>query len=560
MRLHTPVVISNNPVAINAAHSRGWKVLQQDGQRIWFPGAAGVAPEPEMRIQNKSLEEPAVLGWDSVLRFIVSKVHNPMLVIETGHPLSELVLWAQRVRSWPHGVLVVEEPPSKNVEALALVSSAQGFFLPGALNAEHLRDFWAGPVLELPDTPLVPVEPHSPPPVVRRRSGVTRVLLVAYYAGASSGVSVQRPNYWFEEMEKLAGGTVTVDVAVAVSWPDAPDRVHVVPDLGSATISEKGPLEPWAQNVAELSRANGHSFTQQAAFWAYALEEYFDDRRDDFDVVVITGNPFPPFEFARYAKRRWYAATVLDYRDPFSMNPRAAMSDAAHTVARYVEVGWNHMADIVTTVNERCAEWVQADPQTRIEVIRNGFDERDGLPELVAEREAGRIRFAHAGRFYGISPPDEFIRALSTHGAELHQLGSQLDYDGPTVRNRGSVPRGEVVPVLTGMDCGVTFSSELGFETPTKVFDYLAAGLDILILYRGNPAESALAEMLDGVRGVHWVVDDEATIGSFLSEYTPTRHLGRERRLRFSRSASTTTMLDLVRELADHSFPLSPPE
>lgn len=559
MKLYTPVVVSNDEAVIGTARARGWKILRQDGQRIWFPTGAAVAPEPEMRIQNKSLDEPAVLGWDSVLRFILDMVHNPMLIVETGHPLSELALWAKRVRGWPHGVLVGNELPGKNVEGLALTSSAHGFFFAGSLTPEELRTSWVGPIIELPDAPLVSVERGCQTPVVRRKSGVTRVLLVAYYAGTCSGVSVQRPNYWFEEMEALSGGAVTVDMAVAVPWPDAPARVHVVPDLGSASLSGKGPLEPWAQNVMELSRANGHSFTQQAAFWAYALEEYFEARRDEFDVVIITGNPFPPFEFARYAKRRWYAATVLDYRDPFSMNPRAGFAEVPRAVARYVEIGWNFMADVVTTVNERCAEWVQADPNTRIEVVRNGFDERDGLAELPAERSGGAVRFVHAGQFYAISPPDELVRALPVHGDEFHQVGPQLDIDGEGAHNHGVLPRSEVAQVLAGMDCGVTFSSELGFETPTKVFDYLAAGLDVLVMYRGDPENSALAAMLDGVEGVHWVQDEPAAIVAFLEAYEPTRHPDPERRLQFSRWASATKLVDIVTELDDHSFSLRLP-
>ncbi len=553
MKLYTPVVVSNDPAVIEAARSRKWKILRQDGQRIWFPTGGGVAPEVEMRIQNKSLEEPAVLGWDSVLRFILSMVHNPMLVIETGSPLSELALWAEKVRGWPHALLVADELPGKNLEGLALTSSARGFFLPKSLTATQLGTSWSGPIVELPDTPLIALSPPAPVPLAVRRDGVTRVLIVAYYAGPCTGVSVQRPNYWFEEMERLSGGRVSVDIAVAVQWPDAPERVHVVPDLGSATVAGRGPLVQWAQNTLELSRANGQSFTQQAALWSHALEGYFDSRSDEFDVVIITGNPFPPFEFARYAKRRWYARTILDYRDPFSMNPRAAFGEVAQAVARHVEIGWNHMADVVTSVNDRCAEWVQADPSIRVEVIRNGYDERLGLPELADERAAGPIRFVHAGQFYGVTPPDTFVQAVTDVGSEFHQVGSGLEVEA--VRNHGMLPHSDMVSVLSTMDCGVTFSSELGFETPTKVFDYLAAGLEVLVLYRGDADDSALARMLEGVEGVHWVLDDRPAILEFLEAYgPPPSHRDLERRLKYSRSASTLELVGIIREIDDHSF------
>ena len=559
MRLHTPVVISNDEEVAAAARVRGWKVLQHEGKDIWFsPDAATTLPEPAMRLQSFSVRAAALPGWMAVERFIANHVHNPLLIVETDHPLSEFALWALRIHGWPHGVLVSDALPILAVDPLARISSAEGYFFPKELQRTDMEHSWPGLVEELPHTPLIPVVRHRQPSPSRRRTGVTRVLLVAYYAGRFRGVGAQRPNYWFEEMEKLSGGEVTVDIAVGVPWPDPPDRVHSVPDLGSASLVGTAPLEQWAITAQQLSAANGLSHTQAAVFWSTALEEYFDARQDHYDVVIITGNPFGYFEFARYAKKRWYAATILDYRDPFAMNPRIAYTPEAQEVARYVEIGWNHMADAVTSVNEHCAEWIQGGPDLRIEVIRNGFDERAGLPVIIP-RKAGVVRFVHAGQYYRVSPPDVFVHAVNEAGAEFHQVGGRLKKKHGVVHNHGMIPRGAVVDVLATMDCGVTFSSEMGFETPTKVFDYLAAGLDVLVLYRGNPEESALAAILEGVEGIHWVKDAPETIRAFLEHYTtPRRHPDISRRLKFSRKASTLQLLELVKELGDHSFHLPP--
>ncbi|MDO5735016.1 MAG: hypothetical protein Q4P15_00915 [Propionibacteriaceae bacterium] len=556
MRLHTPVVISNDEAVLAVAQARGWKILRHDGTDIWFPTGSAVTPEPAMHLQGFSARLPFVNGWTDVLRFIASQAHNPLLIVEVHHPLSEFALWAQRVHGWPHGVLIADRLPVLGVDELARVSTAEGFFFPKELQRSDVENTWPGLVLELPSTPLLPVVRHEQPGVARRKTGVTRVLLVAYFAGRFRGVGAQRPNYWFEEMERLSGGAVSVDIAVGVPWPDAPERVHHVPDLGSASVVTGQPLEQWAITAQQLSAANALSHTQVGVFWAAALEEYFEARHDHYDVVIITGNPFGYFEFARYAKRRWYAATILDYRDPLTMNPRVDFTPTAKNVARHVEIGWNHMADAVTSVNERCAEWVQGDPDLRVEVIRNGFDERVGLPEILPRKE-GPIRFVHAGQFYVVSPPDGLIKAIAECEAEFHQVGGVLAQHSGAVTNHGMVSRSDVVELLATMDCGVTFSSETGFETPTKVFDYLAAGLDVMVLYRGNPETSALASMLVGVEGVHWVEDSTEAITAFLSLYrNPTRHDDATRRLRFARKTSTLQLVDLVKELGDHSFQL----
>lgn len=60
--------------------------------------------------------------------------------------------------------------------------------------------------------------------------------------------------------------------------------------------------------------------------------------------------------------------------------------------------------------------------------------------------------------------------------------------------------------------------------------------------------------MLDGVEGVHWVHDDEESIGRFLDGYTPQRHDDPDRARRFSRESTSRILLDLITELGDHSF------
>lgn len=84
-------------------------------------------------------------------------------------------------------------------------------------------------------------------------------------------------------------------------------------------------------------------------------------------------------------------------------------------------------------------------------------------------------------------------------------------------------------------------------------FDYLALGLDILVLHRGADG-TAMAAMLDGVEGVHWVRDEVESIREFLAGYEPRRHPDPARAEPFTRRASALKLLDLIRELGDHSF------
>lgn len=562
MTLYTPVVFTDGDDAMEAlATARGWRIIRQQGTTLTFAGTSTSIqiPAPTMSILKGALEPAPAGRWSSVLTWIRQQVLNPMLVVGPNHPMNDLALWAHRALGWPHAAWINDVYPALTPSGLALVTSAEGVVFTSDSAAAGFRAKWPTPVTELPSDSMILVAPAPAVRAARRQPGVTRVLLVAYYAGPSPTVGVQRINYWFENLARLSEGTIEVDLALATPWPDAPAGVHRVPDLGPALASERtGSLAAWGRAQLESVTRAGATHSQDTAFWHLGLEAYFDARQDEYDVVVCSGNPFAYFEFARYAKRRWYAKTILDYRDPFALNPRTAFREGQRGRAVQIEAGWNMMADAVTVVNDVCRELVvPVAPDQRIEVIPNGFDER-AQPDIVDQVRTpdSPIKLAHAGQIFPITPADTLLRAIAGRPVEFHHMGAPVaDPLGATVVNHGRLPRAEVLERFGGLDCGVAYSTASGIETPTKVFDYLAAGLDVLLLHRGDGYEdSALAQMLDGVPGIHWVHDEEAAIADFLDGYQPQRHLDPQRAARFSRRQSTLRLIEVLRELGDHAY------
>lgn len=206
-------------------------------------------------------------------------------------------------------------------------------------------------------------------------------------------------------------------------------------------------------------------------------------------------------------------------------------------------------------VNQGCADVVvRGGPDTRIEIIPNGFDERVKVPEPTAPQDHAPIRLSHAGQIYRITPPDHLLQAIAGTDIEFHQVGAAITENfGASVVHHKRVPRVDALRILSETDCGVTFLGDSGIETPTKLFDYLALGLDVLVLHRGYEG-TAMASMLDGVEGIHWVHDDVQSIREFLSTYRPRRHPDPARAERFTRKTSSLQLIDLIRELGDHSF------
>ncbi len=555
MTLHTPVVITDDEAVAAAARSRSWPVVHRDGNtlRLTGVGQSIPLPEPSMRIEAGSLSGPHVAGWKLVLDWLEKHLHRPMMVVEPNGWAQDLALWSASSRGWPVAAWVHGEPavvPAAG--AVALVASSAGvLFLSNDIRSRFTSG-WRSTVTDLPDTPLIDVaRPAAPTPSVRRE-GVTRVLLVAYFAGDNPTVGAQRPTYWFEMLEELSGGDITVDLATAAPWDAPGGRVHHVPDLGPATLAPgRGAIETWATVAFTHAAEKAYAPTRHVGgYWHVALERYFAARDDHFDVVLITGDPFEYFGFAAWAQDHWYARTILDYRDPFALNPRRSFTEESQAQAIDWEKGWNMAADVVTIVHDRNRDTVvPSGPDARIEVVRNGWDERTPLPEIPAHREPGPVRIGHAGQFFAITPPTTLLQTLASHGGELHHMGRPLEEDhGARVIQHGRIPRAEVLAHLAALDCGVAWITEGGAEMPTKVFDYLTTGLDVLILSQGDPTRSALHDLLAGVEGVHFVPDETDAIATFLSGFTPAPHAA-SRAEPFSRRVSTLDLISLLHQV-----------
>lgn len=555
MTLHTPVVFTDDESVAAAARSRHWPVVHRAGETLHLTGVDQIIPLPEqsMKIDAGSLSGPHVSGWTYALDWLEKHLHRPMMVVQPNGWAQDLALWAASSRGWPLAAWIHGEQPAVTAAgAVALIGAAQGvLFLDDDVRQRFIAS-WYSTVTDLPNATLVNVEaPASPTPSVKE-GGLTRVLLVAYYAGENSTVADQRSTYWFQMLEELSGGEIIVDLATAALWQNTPGRVHNVPDLGHATLAPgRGAIHTWATAAFTHTTDETYAPTRHVGgYWHVALEQYFSARDDHYDVVIITGTPVEYFGFAAWAQDHWYAKTILDYRDPFALNPQHAFTEESQAQAIYWEKGWNMAADVVTIVDERNRGTVVASgPDARIEVVRNGWDERTPLPDSAEGREAGPIRLGHAGQFFTVTPPKQLLKALAGHGGELHQMGCPVQKThGASVREYGLLPRAALLERLATLDLGVAWITGGGAEVPTKVFDYLVAGLDVMVLCQGDPSGSALYHLLCEVEGVHFIEDDECAITQFLVGFDPVRH-SPSRAEPFSKRISTQDLVSLVREL-----------
>lgn len=336
MTYRTPVLISDDPIAQHRAHLRGWKVLLRDEQLLRFEGLDHsqtlALPVLPFSIDDGSLDPAHAHGWDNVLNWLQKHIHHPLLVVAPDDWAAELALWAQASRGWQFGLWIDGAPPLHTPTVAACMLSAEGLFVPRPEALELLRTRWKEPFVELPDTPLVRIEPRRPPGIAVRQAPRIRVLVVNHHG----------------TVPPLDAADITVDLVTAVRRPHPGEREHYVANLGApGMVTGPGPLPAWVAQMLATDRQRVVAPSDHiGGYWRWRVEQYFDSRRDHFDVVWLRGEPYVSAEFALYAKRRWYARVILEPHTWARYD-----GDEREQVA-YDSAGWEMMADAVLTGGE----------------------------------------------------------------------------------------------------------------------------------------------------------------------------------------------------------------
>lgn len=390
----------------------------------------------------------------------------------------------------------------------------------------------------------------EPPPAVQAGDRL-RVLLVAYFAGPCKTVGVARPNYWFEEFDRLSGQRTEIHLATAMR-PEAPSaRIHYVPDLNGIALTEPNDLRsPWVTEFVATETERANSVNTLSYFWRVALERYFARTSLRFDVVIISGNPFACFDFAAFAHAHWGARVVLDYRDPFGLNPRFKYKPEARETAKFIEAGYNFQADLILAVTQDCVELVVGHSEHRIEVVANGYDERIVAAVAPAELDRRHINFVHAGSLAHDRSVEELVVALQPALHRLHHVGHPPALAADLLERgvmelHGLQPYATALSIIAGADCGIVLLTESGFESTTKIFDYLSFDLDVLVISPDDTPRGPLGEIGQAGGKLHWVCNTRASIEQFLAHYQPSpRRPGFG--ARYSRAESTRRLLGLL--------------
>lgn len=250
-------------------------------------------------------------------------------------------------------------------------------------------------------------------------------------------------------------------------------------------------------------------------FWARAATRKALEIAQSLPPGVIIATSPPPAALiagARIARKLGWPL-VLDYRDPWSAYewPSRHRGALARWVATWIEsrLVRRSAARVLNTPDMR--EWFEEAfdfaRSDRNFVVPNGFDP---VPPAAGPDPNGPLQIVHAGEIYGSRTLVPLMRAMQRLAASHPGRPIRLTNYGPLppsewqrirsagldgfIEERPRVPLAELFPELQRAHVLLALVSDhMGYSTPYKVYDYMAAGRPILGL---APRDAALHELL----------------------------------------------------------------
>lgn len=253
-----------------------------------------------------------------------------------------------------------------------------------------------------------------------------------------------------------------------------------------------------------------------------------------FDLILASGGPFVNFEIAYDYGSRNSIPYVLDYRDPWSMNPRKEIRSLR--IRRREKKILRHSAGVISVtegMNTLLQEWFDKERKKKYFTVTNGYEsERIGNTEKEINDS---FSIVYTGSFYppmgSIEPVFKALARIKNytvndwnfhyygkHGKHIEEMSIKYNLNDKIV-DHGLVPKEKALQAAKSADIFTVISSVYP-ETTTenkimvtgKIFDALGAGTPILLI--APPGSDP--EKIMGNRGVRFSGDQIEEMAEYL--------------------------------------------
>jgi glycosyltransferase involved in cell wall biosynthesis len=251
-------------------------------------------------------------------------------------------------------------------------------------------------------------------------------------------------------------------------------------------------------------------------YWPALLRGLWVVARERPDVLYATGGPWTTFLVARDLARLTRRPLVLDYRDPWTLNPAVVRAgNAFESLALRLERSVVHRARGIVANTDVLRDTLQRAQGTELGdktvVIHNSYDAADFEGPEPAREDV--FTLSYVGAMYEAHDPEPFLQATAALVAERGDLrerlrvrlvGSGAVRVAARVRALGLedvVRVGEPVPHADAVRLQrsahvlllfLTVPSDESTFIPSKLYEYIAANRPILAVTRGGALDRLL--------------------------------------------------------------------
>ena len=330
------------------------------------------------------------------------------------------------------------------------------------------------------------------------------ILLIAFLFDPDKSVGALRPTYWAEQLANT-GHRVTVFTSIPSEKSKSNYRRVVVP------YQPKPQLLPIAD---------------QGISWMPAIKKSFRDLNEGFDQIIITGGPFLHFLLSKWFKSHTNSKIILDFRDPFAINPRFNDSRLKILLKSFLERRMCKYADSIITVNPFVAKLIKTSPE-KISIIENGFNETliDQVKNMGLKSTPNTV--LHAGKTSADRNPIPLIKAIKEMpDFTLYHFGTSIDYvsSPDNFHEKGFIPYSEILKKIATSEICIVLTNGEDFVSTTKIFDYLGLNKKILIITNGEKNKGNLEAITHSNPNVKWAYNDPSDIRIQISSLAKMEH------------------------------------
>jgi hypothetical protein len=153
---------------------------------------------------------------------------------------------------------------------------------------------------------------------------------------------------------------------------------------------------------------------------------------EKIDIIYATAPPFTDLLVAAELKKKYGIPLVIDYRDSWLYSPDNFYPTNFYRFANMKkELEVLRIADETITVNRRIKEYIIENyPNIKhgdINIIPHGFDQDEIKQNLSQLPRTNKMRFTHAGTFFGNQTPKYFMQGLSIAFKKRPELSAKIE-------------------------------------------------------------------------------------------------------------------------------------